>query len=104
MHRTWLLLFPELRGFAPHQQRRALHEAASTPLDVVELLALAVSVALVAGLTRYTLVDPSLPSRVAAALVDLAVAVPLIAVCAAPVHVRRLRRGLRLQLEVRGHE
>lgn len=104
MHRIWLLLLPELRGFAPQQQCHALHEAGKTPLDVAELLALAISVAVVAGLTRYTLVDVSAASRLAAALVNLAVALPLIAACAAPVHLRRLRRGLRQQLELRGHE
>jgi len=104
MHRIWLLLLPELRGFAPQQQCHALHEAGKTPLDVAELLALAVAVAAVAGLTRYALVEASVASRLVAALVNLALALPLIAACAAPVHVRRLRRGLRLQLELRGHE
>lgn len=104
MHKTWLLLLPELRGLAPQRQRDALHEAGKTPLDVAELLVLAISVAVVAGLTRYTLVDASAASRLVAALVNLAVALPLIAACAAPVHLRRLRRGLRRQPGVRGHE
>ncbi|HWI83810.1 hypothetical protein [Ramlibacter sp.] len=98
MHKIWLLLLPELRGFPPGGRCRALRCAWDTPLEPIELLGLAIAVVAVAALTQYGLADPAPASRLAAALLNLAVAVPLIAAAAAPIHLRRLRRGLRSQL------
>ena len=105
MHKAWLLLLPELRSFPPGEQDRALARARGTQLDVVELLGLAFSVVAVAAMTQYGAPGAEVPSRMAAALLNFAVALPLIAVCAGPLHVRRLRRGLREQLQLPGrHE
>lgn len=105
MHKAWLLLLPELRGFAPEDRGIALAQARHTELDVVELIGMAFAIVVVTALTQYSLADSSLASRLGAATLNFAVAIPLMAVCAGPFHLRRLRRGLRAQLELRGqHE
>jgi hypothetical protein len=105
MRKAWLLLLPELRRFPPEEQDCALAKARETVLDVPELIGMAFAVVAVTALTQYSLADASALSRFAAALVNFAVALPLMVLCAGPFHVRRLRRGLRAQLELRGqHE
>lgn len=104
MRKAWLLL-PELRRFAPQEQDAAFAKARDTELDVPELLGMALAVVAVTALTQYSLTDFSLASGFGAAALNFAVAIPLMAMCAGPFHVRRLRRGLRAQLELRGqHE
>jgi O-antigen ligase len=98
MHKAWLLLLPELRSFPPGEQACALARARATQFDVAELLGLAFSVAVVAAVTQYGVPGVAVLSRMDAALLNFGVALPLIAVCAAPLHLRRLRRGLREQL------
>jgi len=101
MNRLWLALLPELRQFPAAEQDRVLREARDTAFDVPELVGLAAGLVAVTALTRYTLADASLASRFAAALLNFGVAVPLLAALLGPVHLRRLRRGLRDQLRRR---
>ena len=101
MHRLWLMLLPELGQFPPRDQAKALKTAHETDLDIFELLGVAFGLVLVTAATQYVLPDRSLPSRFAAALINFIIAVPLIALAVAPFHIRRLRRGLRVQLKVR---
>lgn len=96
------LLFPELARFAEADRESALREAARTPFDVVELLAIAAALVLVAALTRYSTAELSLAERLGMALANFAVALPLLALAIAPFHVRRVRRGLRRILRSRG--
>jgi hypothetical protein len=56
----------------------------------------------VTALTRYALPDPTLPTRTAAALLNAAVALPLLVLLLGPFHLRRLRRGLREQIDRQG--
>jgi len=105
MHKTWLLLLPELRSFPAREQAPALAAARETPLDIVELVGTAFAVVIVTAITRYGLADSGLLARFAGAALNLAVALPLLVLAAGPFQVRRLRRGLRQQLELRGqHE
>jgi len=73
------LLYPELEGFAPHDRAGALERARRQPFDWVELAGLGFGV-------------------VAAAAVDPAFAVPLLALAAVPFLWRRTRRALREEL------
>lgn len=98
MNRLWLVLLPELRQFAAAEQGRALRAARNTALDLTELLGMAAGLVLVTALTRYGLTETSLSSRFSAAVLNFIVAVPLLAVCLGPFHLRRLRRGLRHRL------
>ena len=103
MHRTWLLLLPELRGFPAREQAHALAAARATPLDIVELVGTAFAIVIVTALTRYGLAVPGLTSHFGDAALNLAMALPLLILAAVPFQVRRLRRGLRQQLELRAH-
>lgn len=104
MTRLWLMVLPELGRFPAGNQDAALEKAGKTELDILELLGVAFGLVLVAVVTRCTLPDQSLQSRLAALALNFIVAVPLIAVAVTPFHIRRLRRGLRAQLEQLEHE
>lgn len=73
-----VLLFPELRGLTAAQRASALRCARSTAFDVIELLGMALALVVAAALAS----KPWLALLLGAALI-------------APIHARRLRRGLR---------
>lgn len=102
MNRLWPVLLPELRHFPAAEQDAALKAARDTALDMLELLGMAAGLVVVTGLTKYSLSDSGMSTRFGAALLNFVVALPLLAVCLGPFHVRRLRRGLREQLQRRG--
>lgn len=101
MRNPWLWLLPELRRFPAQDQPQVLRKAHGTELDIPELLGVALGLVLVTAATQYALPDNTWSSRFAAALLNFIVAVPLMALVIAPFHIRRLRRGLRAQLEPR---
>ena len=100
--RLWLILLPELARFEPGDQRQRLHEARQTAFDVIELLGIAFGLILVTAATRYVLPDFDFATRAIAALLNFLVAFPLLCLAVGPFYLRRLRRGLRLQLGGRG--
>jgi hypothetical protein len=102
VNRLWPVLLPELRQFPAAERDDALRVARDTALEIVELLGMAAGLVLVTALTRYTLPDASASSRFAAAVLNFALAIPLLTVALGPFHIRRLRRGLREQLRQRG--
>lgn len=89
------LLYPELRGLHAAHRRRALQRARGTPFDMLELLGMAGALVLVTALTRYGTAGLDVAERFGAALLNFAVALPLLALTLAPFLVRRTRRGLR---------
>ena len=101
MNRLWPVLLPELRQFPAAEQDPALKAARDTPLDILELLSMAAGLVLVTALTRYSLSDANVSTRFGAAVLNFVVAVPLLALVLGPFHIRRLRRGLRDQLQRR---
>jgi hypothetical protein len=101
--RTLLVLLPELRDVPDPDWTSALRMARDTELDVPELLGMAVAVVAVTALTQYGVAGSSAWSHLAALLANFAVAVPLLALCVAPFHLRRLRRGLRSRAKQPGH-
>lgn len=92
-------LYPELRGVSAEERRRRLREARQVPLEAIELFGMAAGLVVVTALTRYAGAELDASSRFAAALVNFAIAVPLLALCLGPFHVRRVRRGLRRNQE-----
>lgn len=102
MKALWTSLLPELRHFPPAERDAALLHARATPLQAAELLGTVLAVIVVAALTRHALPDAPAASRLLAMLLDLALALPLLAAAAGAFHLRRLRRGLREQLQRRG--
>ncbi len=102
MSRLWPALLPELREFPPADREAAFRRARETSLDSVELLGLVLALMLVTALTRYGLPESGMASRFATAMLNFVLALPLLALAIAPLHRRRLRRGLREQLLRRG--
>lgn len=100
--RLWPALLSELRQFPESEREQALQRARDTSLDVIELVGMAVGLVVVTALTKYSVPDPSMASRFALALINFAVAMPLLVAVLGPFHLRRLRRGLRTQLQNRG--
>jgi hypothetical protein len=103
--RNWqVLVLPELRHFSPAERRAAIRQARDTDHDLLELAGLAVALVLATWATRYGVDAGAVPgTRLMAALVNFAIAVPVLLAAALPLHIRRLRRGLRAQLARRPH-
>lgn len=101
MNRAWPVLLPELRRFPESERGDVLRLARETSLDTIELVGMAIGLVVVTALTKYTVPDDSLASRYAMAVLNFIVAVPLLVAALGPFHIRRLRRGLRAQLERR---
>lgn len=101
VHRVWPTLLPELRQFPESERSAALERARDTPLDLVEIAGMAIALVVVTALTKYTLPEATFASRIGMALLNFAVALPLLVATLGPFHLRRLRRGLRAQLEER---
>lgn len=94
------LLYPELRPFRRAERARLLKKASETPLDFIEWLGILAALVIVAGVTRYGVpgLGLGLADRLAVALANFLVAVPLLVITAGPFLVRRKRRGLHSQL------
>lgn len=99
MNAAWLTLLPELREIDESRRDAALRAARDEPLSVAELLGVAAALVVVTATTRYAVPGAeAVSSRYALALLNFAVALPMLALLLGPLHWRRLRRGLRGQL------
>ena len=98
-HHDWL--YPALRAFPGDEREEVLRRAKHTPFDVVELVGLALSLVLVTALTRYGVEELAPVQRVAAAVLNFALAFALLAAAGGPFLIRRVRRGIERQLESR---
>lgn len=97
------VLLPELQRFAEGERRAALRAARRcTAFDAVELLGMAAALVAVTALMRWVLPGAAASGRPLSVAVELAFALPLLALAIAPLVRRRLRRGLREQLQHRG--
>jgi hypothetical protein len=79
------LLYPEVRPYGRADRDRLLKKASETPLDMVERLGILVGLVLVVVITRYSAAGPGLPDRVASAVANLIVALPLLVLAAGAV-------------------
>ncbi len=94
-------LYPELKEFAPKDRIDALRRAKEGSFDFVELAGIGIALVLVVTLTRYSVAGMGALQRIGAMLANFVVAIPLLVVFAGPFYVRRVRRGLREQIEKR---
>lgn len=102
LSRLWQTVLPELRRFPADERRQALQRARNRQLDAVELVVLAIWLVLVTALMRDMVTSAPEAERLAYSVVmNLLVTVPLLLLVFVPIHIRRLRRGLRAQLEPR---
>ena len=94
-------LYPELKKFAPEDRLDALRRAKEGSFDFVELAGIGIALVLVVTLTRYSVAGMGALQRIGALLANFVVAIPLLVVFAGPFYVRRVRQGLREQIEKR---
>ena len=92
------LLYPELRAYGRQDRARMLRDARQEPFELLEWAGILAALVIVAGLTRYSVAGFGLADRIAVALANFIVAVPLLVATAGPFLVRRTRRGLRQRL------
>jgi len=93
------VLYPEVRPYGRADRDRLLKKASETQLDTLEWLGILVGLVLVAGITRYSAAGLGLADRVAIAVANFIIALPLLVITGGPFLVRRTRRGLRSQLD-----
>ena len=92
-------LYPELGKIHPRDRSRALKEAKGGPFDAIEFAGIGIALLLVVILTRYSTAGMGLTERIGAALANFVVSLGLLALFAGPFYVRRIRRGLRKQID-----
>ena len=92
------LLYPELRAYGRQDRARMLRDARQEPFELLEWAGILAALVIVAGVTRYSVAGFGLADRIAVALANFIVAVPLLVATAGPFLVRRTRRGLRQRL------
>lgn len=89
-----MLLLPELRELPEPDRAAAWRRARETPHDLVELLGTVAALVATTALTRVVF-DGTGAEPFASTLLNFVIALPVLAVLLAPLHWRRLRRGLR---------
>jgi hypothetical protein len=92
------LLYPELRAYGRKDRARLLRDARQEPFELLEWAGILAALVIVVGITRYSVAGLGLADRIAVALANFLVAVPLLVATAGPFLVRRTRRGLRQRL------
>lgn len=98
MTRLAIFLYPQLQSFPEAERPQALRRARSTTFDVLELLGIALGLVLTTAITRYSAAELNPVERIAAILLNFALAVPLLLVLVGPFFIRRARRGLDSEL------
>ena len=88
-------LYPELRGRTPRERQEMLTKAREGSFDVMELVGLAMALALTVFLTRYSVAEMTSAGRFAAILANFVIAIPLLLLFGGPFYFRRTRRHLR---------
>jgi hypothetical protein len=92
------LAYPELRPYGRAERDRLLEKAGETQLDLIEWLGMLAGLVITASVTRYAIPQMDVSDRLAFALVNFVIAVPLLAITVGPFLVRRKRRGLHAEL------
>jgi hypothetical protein len=100
----WLWALPDLAKFSSERtQREALKKARDSSLNSTEYIGVALWLVITTSFGRYILNEGQMSSDVMATIVvNVLLVVPLLLAVFIPIHIRRLRRGLRQQLEQRG--
>jgi hypothetical protein len=85
------LLYPELQAYARKDRARLLQQASKEPLDFLEWVGILAALVLVVSFTRYSIAGFGLADRIAVALANFVMAIPLLVVTVGPFLVRRAR-------------
>lgn len=88
------LLYPGLQAYGRRDRARLLQEASKEPLDFLEWVGILAALVLVVSFTRYSIAGFGFADRIAVALANFVMAIPLLVVTVGPFLVRRIRRGL----------
>lgn len=101
MKKFWLLLVPDLAQVHAARRDEALKLASRSDLQAGELIAMAVWLVIVSVLTRSILQGATDDNRLAFTIVtNLIFTAPALLAVFIPIHIRRIRRGIRKQQEV----
>lgn len=100
----WLWVLPDLSKFSSERtQNEALKKARDSGLESSELIGIAVWLVIVTSFGQYILQQGKMRADLLATIVvNVIIVAPLLLAVLVPIHIRRLRRGLRQQLEQRG--
>ncbi len=103
MEANWLAwkerIYPDLKRFAPDQRKAVSRKAGATPFDAIELFGIAAGIVATAMLARYLATEWVGNRRSVTTSLQFLFALPILPFAIAPFHVRRVRRGLRAQIE-----
>ena len=103
MSRFWILLVPQLKDLPEAERVRVLREARRGRHTSGEALVLVGWMIAVYFLVQQVISRSTHESKVAFAIVaNLVVALPLILLVWIPLHLRKAKRGIRLELAKRG--
>jgi hypothetical protein len=92
-------LYPELQGRTSRERQEMLMRAREGSFDLVEVVGLAIALALTVFLTRYSVAEMSLAGRFAAIIANFVIAIPLLLLLGGPFYFRRTRRHLRKMMK-----
>ena len=95
-------LYPQLKRFEYRDRVEVLSRARHYSLDTIETFGVAIALILVVvAITKSSVVALELAGRFESTLAYFVLAIPLLLVFAGPFYIRRVRRGLRMQLKER---
>lgn len=99
MTKLWLLLVPDLRQVETAKRKDALKQASRSGLTGNELIAMAVWLVVVSIITQAVLKGATEENRLTFTIVtNLIITAPLLLAVFIPIHIRRIRRGIRRRL------
>lgn len=100
MMKMWLFLIPDLTQIHAASRKKALAQAGKSGLLPAELIVIAVWLVVVFLITKSILAGATDENRLAFTLVaNFVVTIPLLLAVFLPIHIRRIRRDIRRQLE-----
>lgn len=100
MGRLWLILVPDLAQVDIARREDALKQASRSDLNSSELIAMAVWLVLVSLVTRSILQGATDDNRLTFTIVtNLVFTAPLLLAVFIPVHIRRIRRDIKRQMD-----
>ncbi len=97
--RLWMAVVPDIANVRGSDRKSALDQAKRTPLTSNEVIVIAAWLFMVFVLVQSVLTRAPDDARLAAALIaNVFVGIPLLLLVYVPIHIRRIRRGIRQQL------
>lgn len=99
MIKLWMTVIPDLARIPSAERKKALAEAAKSPLLPGELKTLVAWLLIVFAIIQVMLGNAPVEDALAASLIaNIFVGIPLLLVVYVPLHIKRIRRDIRRQL------